>query len=152
GLRAADPAKKEVPQGQRIGAIGVCEHGSSTAFAPGPATSLLATYARSIRNLSAAGGQIFAASVQKPLELPAQAAQDAALGNIDGVLGSTELTGHFRRGAAGNDILPECLPGARLELRLNELRRLPGDVLPILGLIELDGRVSLSEVGKLSIA
>ena len=60
--------------------------------------------------------------------VPAQAAQDAGLGNVYRRRGDPQLPCHFTGRPAQGNALPACLPGGGLEIRLHQLRApgLPG--------------------------
>src|ERR1700678_3702562 len=75
-------------------------------------------------------------SFEHAVEFFAQSAQNAQLGSVDGSGSHTEFAGHFGSGPTDDDVLPERFPRGRLKVGLQDLQRLPGDVLAIFGVPE----------------
>ena len=82
--------------------------------------------------------------IDEPVGIAAQVAQDTGLGDQDGVDRHAQLGGHGPGRHPVDDLPPECLPGGRLELGLDQLQQALQDVLvvlPIPAAAQVAGRV-----------
>src|SRR5262249_14877820 len=80
-------------------------------------------------------------SLDQAAQLLAEAAQHAALGDVDGPLADAELRRNDRGRTAGYCVFPAGFPGGRMELGLHDLQCPRDEVLLIFRILEHAGRV-----------
>src|SRR5262249_4010749 len=95
-------------------------------------------YLRSMRDASATL-QEMERSIEQPVELLAQPAEDPALGDVDGAQADAQLSGDLGGRLAAGDVVPVGPPGGRGELRLHELLDPAQQVGAVLGLAHFQG-------------